>query len=71
MTSCTDGMQVSQKIDDLIKENEITVIVIENVKHKTEDVQIDGQFITLNEEHLNLEKVKSLSVSKNELIISF
>lgn len=69
--SCTDGMQVSEKIDQLIKTNNATIIVIDNVKYKVEEVTLDKQFIEVNGNYLNLEKVKSLSISKNELSIVF
>jgi hypothetical protein len=71
MLSCTDGMQVSEKIDQLIKENKTTVVVIDNIKYKIEEVKLDKQFIEVNGKYLNLEKVKSLNVSKNELSIVF
>jgi len=78
--SCTDGIQVGQKINQLIKEAKVTVIVIKNnnpadsklsKKYKIEEVKIDNQFLEVNDTYLNLEKVKSLNVLEKELTISF
>lgn len=69
--SCTDGMQVSQKIDQLIKEKKITVVVVNDVKYKIEEVRLDNQFIEIKGNHFNLEKVRSLNVSEKELSITF
>lgn len=77
--SCSDGTHVSQQINLLIKDNNIRTLVIE--KHTTggpiikneysvDQLVINGQFVAIEDEYINLGRVKSLKINAERLEVA-
>ncbi len=77
---CSDGTQVVGQIDKLIKVNKIERLVIEIDGQRTEYelpkkgkktvTIIEGQFIKLNDEYINLSRMKTMKVNNKTLEIN-
>jgi len=79
MIGCSDGMQVGQKINSIIKEDNISTVIIQTAQSNGKNQQnqypvsefiINNQFATFGNQHINLVSVKSLEVSGNQLKIN-
>jgi hypothetical protein len=80
LCSCTDGTNVGQKIAEVIKENKLENITIEseaatgNWKTKTYSLMeavIEGQFIRIGDEYINLGQMETMAVKEKTLIVRF
>ena len=79
---CSDGTQIGQKITEIVKKEKLENITIEseaasgNMERKTYslvklEAQIDGQFIRIGNEYINLGQMETMTVNEKELIIRF
>ncbi|MEM8906436.1 MAG: hypothetical protein AAGD05_01215 [Bacteroidota bacterium] len=78
ITSCSDGMQIGQKIHSVIDENKISMVVITTERNDgttrstewaTKNILIDNQFLQAGDEYINLGLVKTLKVNGSKLEI--
>ncbi len=74
--SCSDGAQIGQKINQLIEERNIESIVIltetTSGELKKKEIKIDedtfeNQFIQLEDEYINMGRIKTMKVIGNKL----
>jgi len=73
MLSCTEGGQSGQKITQLIESNSIEKITvnlgprIENRIYLVKDLQIEDQFLKVENDYINLSDLKIIKVKGKEL----
>ena len=77
LTACTDGTQVSTRINELIEDHKIETVVVEmdgqaqeyDLPQKGEQPQIiiEEQFMRLGDEYINLSHIRSLKVNDKAL----
>ena len=77
--ACSDGTQVSNRIDQLVKDHEIEKLVIEfdgkthehvlPKKGEKPEIILEGQFLYLDDEYVNLSHTRTISVRNKVLEI--
>ena len=79
MVSCSDGTQVSKRINQLVKDHEIEKLVVDVDGQVTEyelpkkgekpGIIVEEQFLFLNDEYINLNRTRTIKVKDKALEI--
>lgn len=73
LVSCTEGGQTGQKVTQLIESEKIEKISLylgpdsKPRTYQTTDVQLDGQFLVIKKEYINLSDLQIIKVKGKEL----
>lgn len=75
LISCSDGMNIGQEIDSIIKENGIETLTIstgeaESIEIQVEEINIENQFLKSEGIYINLGSIKSLKINGNKLEVN-
>lgn len=77
LTACSDGSQVSTKIEELLKDKKLKIenVVLLDEGERREfaagEILLDGQFLRSGDEYISLSGVRKLRVNGSTLEVSF